>query len=403
MLLYRPREILTVKGESHPMSYRHLLAYALALVVTLSSTTSWGAGLSVSSAGKGVFILQGSAMDTVSGMDVTLSYDPSLLSGPTVTQGSLISGAMMAANTNISGGIKLAVVSTKPFAGSGPIATISFSTYKEGGAITIANSSLINASGAAVASQTSQGTQTSGQGLIATPGIPFSVAMTVADAPKENVEQTPAKETASATIATPEQSKAPELPAPSAPEPTPPTKQQGAAVESDNETIETVIASVLDQFSDYSGKPDLDAYKKLFDRPFLPIQQIPKIAITDGTSTIKVVLPINSEGHSPGVSIGNGKLISLKREGKQWSVEIAPVRNSLYTTLYLSMGNEMTVIPLTVAPPLPLLAPDEEEFRKLLQQGESIPDVSGDEVSTYVDDYIYTANYLVTFQGRTAP
>jgi len=62
----------------------------------------------------------------VAGMEITLDYNSSTYSSPTVTQGSFISGALMAANTNVPGTIKIAVISTGAFSGTGEIATVSF-------------------------------------------------------------------------------------------------------------------------------------------------------------------------------------------------------------------------------------------------------------------------------------
>ncbi|MBV5339672.1 MAG: hypothetical protein J0665_08930 [Deltaproteobacteria bacterium] len=45
-----------------------------------------------------------------------------------VTQGELISGAMMAVNTITLGLIKIAIISTKAFSGNGQIATVSFAS-----------------------------------------------------------------------------------------------------------------------------------------------------------------------------------------------------------------------------------------------------------------------------------
>ena len=67
-------------------------------------------------------------MDNVSGFDLILKYDTPALAKPTVSQGSLISGAMFAANANTAGTIRIAVVSSKSFSGSGPLVTITFET-----------------------------------------------------------------------------------------------------------------------------------------------------------------------------------------------------------------------------------------------------------------------------------
>jgi hypothetical protein len=57
---------------------------------------------------------------------------------------------MFAANPNYaSGKIKIGIIITKSFSGSGPIATISFATHKGAGTVTV-NSGFIDSSGASV-------------------------------------------------------------------------------------------------------------------------------------------------------------------------------------------------------------------------------------------------------------
>lgn len=124
------------------------------------------ASVSVVPADSGKYTVQGDSLDGVSGIDLKISYDGSL-SSPTVTQGSLVSGAMMAANTNIPGSIKIAVISTKSFSGSGPVAKITFANGS--GSVKIASVSMINSSGASVTGPTSVGTTSS-----TLSGVPFS-------------------------------------------------------------------------------------------------------------------------------------------------------------------------------------------------------------------------------------
>src|SRR6185369_9164417 len=124
------------------------------------------ASVSVTPADSGTFTIQGDNMDGVAGIDLTVSYDGSL-SSPRVTQGSLISGALMAANTNNPGSIKIAIISTKSLSGSGQIATVTFA--RGSGSVKIASLSMINSSGASVSESSS-----AGQSTISTPGIPFS-------------------------------------------------------------------------------------------------------------------------------------------------------------------------------------------------------------------------------------
>jgi len=77
----------------------------ISLTSALFVLTAWNSAaviaapaLTISSSGNGTFVLQGSAVDGVAALDITVRYDVATLTNPQVTQGGLISGAMMAVN-----------------------------------------------------------------------------------------------------------------------------------------------------------------------------------------------------------------------------------------------------------------------------------------------------------------
>ena len=131
--------------------------------------------------GNGVYVILGSAMDGVAGIDLNISY-PSSLSSPAITRGALITGAMMVANTNQPGGIKVAIVSSKPFSGGGEIVRITFAN--QGSGTLSVSASMINASGASVGSASGSST-----GSSSTPGIAFTGSSS-ATAPTSSVTTT---------------------------------------------------------------------------------------------------------------------------------------------------------------------------------------------------------------------
>ncbi len=110
------------------------------------------ASVSVLSTGNGIFIVLGTDIDGVSGIQLDLNYDTSMLTSPTVTQGGLVSGSIFAANTSIPGLVKIAAITTNPFLGSGTIATISFATQSGSGVITLVTSSIIDGAGTVIPS-----------------------------------------------------------------------------------------------------------------------------------------------------------------------------------------------------------------------------------------------------------
>lgn len=119
--------------------------------------------ITVAPSDNGVFVIQGNNLDGVAGIDLVVRYDPSVLSSPSVVQGSLVaaSGAVFAANpTFTQSSIKIAIINTKPFSGSGPIATISFAAHTGTGNVVV-SSSFINGTGAPIYRGDDSGTLTS--------------------------------------------------------------------------------------------------------------------------------------------------------------------------------------------------------------------------------------------------
>lgn len=112
---------------------KYFLTSVLLLILALLSGCGSGGGsapnndpsVSLVSTNGSVYAIKASNFTGVAGMEITINYS-STLSSPTVTQGQFISGALMAANTNIPGTIKIAVISTGVFSGTGEIATVSF-------------------------------------------------------------------------------------------------------------------------------------------------------------------------------------------------------------------------------------------------------------------------------------
>jgi hypothetical protein len=103
--------------------------------------------LSLVSSGNGHYSIQGSNMDGVTAIQLTVSYDRTAFSSPTVTEGALTAGLFMAANTGTPGSITIGMVGTNPLAGSGPIAAIDFTTATAQGAISISSVSMIDQNG----------------------------------------------------------------------------------------------------------------------------------------------------------------------------------------------------------------------------------------------------------------
>ena len=147
------------------LNYLKLRKYFQASLVMVILALMWGCGsgggstapvvvsknaISISPSSSSEYVVRGDNMEGVGGIDLTISYDSTTMSSPTVTQGGLISGALMAPNTATPGTIRIAVISTKAISGSGQIATISFAAVTGPAKVSITSVSMIDTSGVTI-------------------------------------------------------------------------------------------------------------------------------------------------------------------------------------------------------------------------------------------------------------
>jgi len=128
-----------------------------------SDSKSVAATVTVIPSGEGKYTFQGENMGSVAGLEIIVNYDSSSLSSPTVSPGSLVSDALFATNNNTPNVIKIAIVSTKAFAGSGPIVQITFSTHQANAPTPTVTCNMIDASGGTVGGSASTGKIPGGQ------------------------------------------------------------------------------------------------------------------------------------------------------------------------------------------------------------------------------------------------
>jgi hypothetical protein len=107
--------------------------------------------LTISSAGNGVFLLQGVGVEDAAALDIIVVYDSATLANPRVSEGPLIAGAMTATNLNVPGTVRMAIVRLTPVKGSGVIATLAFNrTGSSPGNIISLSARLSNIKGASL-------------------------------------------------------------------------------------------------------------------------------------------------------------------------------------------------------------------------------------------------------------
>jgi len=391
--------------------------------------------LTISSSGNGVFILQGAGLAGVGGIDATISYDTATLANPRVVQGVLISGAMMVANTNSPGVVRIVVISNNVIAGSGVVATISFDRPGgSAGKILSLKAGLIDAKASQLSAPQTQvinpsepltpETATKTPQPTGTPPPSPPLADTAATVPGQGYA-------APGTITIPGETGEPpkqQPPPPEIPQEQPVAAAKGGgtgetatetAPERESRTAEppappsqVVYPSVLDRFRGFKGEKSPKSLTALFDAAVIPgVRQEPGIALTDGKTRVKVSIQIPSAGKTaPNFALKGAKLISLKLEEGTWVVEALPDMKVHEAAITVMHNGSRTEIPLSVAPPLdagsaPIGKLDEAGFSLFLKERgtDKLPrfDLNGDGVRSYIDDYIFTANFIVK-RGSTA-
>ncbi len=418
------------------MSYVNLIVRLL-FVFLLFASPALAASVSVIPSGNPAsFSVEGTGMDGVAGIQLDIAYDAASMATPTVTQGGLVAGAMFAANTTRPGFIKVAVISSRAFSGSGQIAVISFASKTGSGGITSVTAGMIDSKGSPLPSSASnQPAGTAAQGTTLTPGVPFS--QTTQQTPSSAQQQgspttatpgtaTPSTPTYPGTVTLPtdqqQRADSPSVPTPTVPaytaEPAaaaieeqtqPPGKL--AVEEKPEETLQYVVyRGISDRFKQYSGSKNLSGVVALFDKRVVQtISQEPAILLTDGQSkaTLTVDIPARISS-SPNFAANGGTLVSLKQEKQvkgRWIVEVLPDAGAFRVTVTIIAGAEDFEYPLTVAPPVKTaLTLDESGWNRFRTEvgtaAAPLHDLNNDGVRDYLDEFIFVANYLA---GKSTP
>lgn len=415
------------------LQIKHIMIITALLLGSVSFSS--GASLTIMSAGAGTYAVQGDSLNGVAGIDLTIGYDASSLSSPTVSWGSLVSGAMSIANTKVPGSIKIAIIRAEPFSGTGAVATLTFSTQTGTGGITSVAAKLIDSKGgvlpvlAGIAPGASGTSEIASAGLISTAGIPFSQAATPTaastttsstastttgqvtaglgtvsmpdDTQAKNEVRTPEpKQTQPAEIPEATESKAVAAPAPNV--------EKVAETPESAEVKETAFTSILERFRAYRGEKNPENLSALFSKPIsVFIHQEPGIAISDGKTAVRVYVDITAiKGAAANFALSGARLVSLKKgnDSGTWVLEALPQANSVKATVTVMNSNTVIEYPLTVVPPVAAVSAKKPDFSAFLKDsGAKTPkhDLNGDGRHDYIDDYIYAGHYLNNLEVTT--
>lgn len=421
----------------HQSSFCRPLITALLLILSWSTSVFGAAAVSITPSGGSSFTIQGTNMDGVAGIQLDITYDATSLSTPTVTYGALVSGAMPYANTSRPGIIKMAIITTNAFPGSGQIATLSFAGKSGTGGITSANVGMIDSRGAKVAASATYVNNPVGNipGLSDSPEVPFSQTPTAQPNQNQTTLSTQQSTTSTTTptylgtVTLPSdlQQQVDSQPTPSSTDQVftqePPTtgisEQAPPAGDSLDdkkldETLQYVVyKAILERFEHYKGSKELSAMAALFEKRVAQnIYQEPAILLSDGKN--KAILNIDIPARintSPNFAVNGGTLVSFKQDTAakgRWIVEVLPEAGTNRVAFTIIAGAEAFEFPLTVAPPVKTaLALDENGWSRFLKEvgTDKAPlyDLNNDGVRNYMDEFVFVANYLARKEAPEKP
>jgi len=429
------------------MILKYLLLCLLILLVRQPSEAFASPIVTIAPASDNVYVIQGGDFSGISRVDIIIQYDTAALVGPRVVQGGLTAGAIIVVNPLKQGVLRFTLLRTAAINGSGTIATVTFVRMMSTGA------DILSLAASAV-SDTGQSIRVASQ-VVNTPKTADSGAATgettEPQAGRSATESwTPARTTQETTAA----------PVSNAPETTPSVQPSGAAmmvhVESssrdavqaetpssdssdpqadpgvprkDNDSV-VVLAkaapeenplrktskperkktmmykSALERFREFKGKKTPEALIALFDSGGGENRQDPPLVLSDGKTSVKVILELHSDGEDNNFLLDGASLVSLThKERNYWVVELLPEKNTLEAAVSVPRNSQLHVTPLTVSPPRDVAigrSPGKEakvDFSSYLKERGTAKtprfDLNGDGRRDYVDDYIFTANYIV--------
>lgn len=390
--------------------------------------------LSISSpGGNGVFLLEGQ-LEVVGGLHARIGYDPATLANPRVALGGMLNGVLTAVNAANPIQIGAVVSNGHGISASGVVATITFDRLGDSpGQITGLTADLVDVHQKKVAmaqplivnpnptvtvdeetsgqsgNNVSNNTGTGSNGnlkadTVTTPSTshPVVVGGTVTlpageTSPKQDP---PAPESTKVT----EEPTVPVAETVPAEAPAPASKASAEPAFSP-----TPVESILERFRHFDGDKNIKSLVGLFSRERdVLFTQVPPIAIADGIARVTVTIPRVGGNKAPSFALRSASFSSVARTGDGgWEIVVTPEKGAVTASIAMLLNGSVQEIPLTVAPKTEVGlakrgALSEADFLLFLQQRgiASTPkfDLNLDGKRDYVDDYIFTANYLVRME-----
>jgi len=175
--------------------------------------------------------------------------------------------------------------------------------------------------------------------------------------------------------------------------------------------------SVLERFREFRGKPSTQAYFSLFEQhEVIGFRQEPHVVLADGVKRVRAtIISVPGDRNASDLVLMGGHLISMKRNAEftnSWVVDMVPAKDGYAVSMTVPQDRYMMVYPLTVAPPVNIDlngsgVVTEDDFALFLRdrgtQKQPKFDLNRDGKRDALDDYIFTANYLVSRSAARGP
>jgi hypothetical protein len=399
-------------------SFRQL--FILCLLFLLPAPALAVLTVNMNFSGNNSFLLSGKDLQDVVRIEATLSYDASSLANPRLTPNTYFPDATVTMNEDNGGTVRLIVASGKPMKGKGPFAMLTFNPVGTSvGAITSFYGRVYGAKGASlpanfsytnptppldpsdpddwpiIKERESKGQTYMGGGVAY---LPPEAAAAIENS-KESEESKEANDAVTAT----EENTAEQTADP----------QEYPTKEKTPETPEAPAQSVLERFRLFEGERSAKNLIALFEAaPDASFKQEPSILLADGKKNVRLTISKVDRGKAPNFAFTAARFVSCKKLSKnKWLVEARPNEGALNAGISILTNGKLREIPLTVCQMarVDLIHPgkvSEADFALFLKQRGTAKapkfDLNGDGKRDYLDDYIFTANYLVALEKEKA-
>jgi hypothetical protein len=386
--------------------FRHTILFCFLLLLPLPALAI--STISINSTGNDAFIFSGTSLENVSRIEVVAYYDTSLLANPRVNPQNSFDGASVIVNGWSAGSVRMTVISSKAMNGNGTFATLSFDNIGKGaGVITSLTGNIYGANGARL-----QGAFiVTNPPAVLDPNDPDDASMLPGgkfyvpgggeymgeERPESEKAQTESGETQSASLqnaATPAAD-----------------SSVSAQPEQSTKRITRQTQSVLERFRMFEGERTPKNLIALFDlKEKNGFKQAPPVFLADGESTLKVTISNLQGKKAPSIALSSARFVAQhKVSDTEWEIEAMPERGVTSSEMTVLTDTCVLEVPFTVAPKarVDLIKHgkvSEKDFALFLKKRgtKTAPkfDLNGDGKRDYLDDYIFTANYLVALENE---